>query len=93
MTTKIDMLKEVIEKGSKNQTLMVLDSLIDNMDEFVAAQITDPTVITELHEMLIEHLGVQPNAMKLKKRVPTRVRRAMLFLRAMRNGVSKVEEL
>jgi hypothetical protein len=92
MTTKIDILKEVIEKGSKNQTLMVLDNLIETLDEFLAREITEPAVITELHEMLIEHLGVQPRAMKLKNRVPARMRRALLFLQAMRNAVNKVED-
>ena len=92
MTTKIDILKEVIEKGSKNQTLMVLDNLIENLDEFLAREITDPATITELHELLIEHLDVQPRAMKLKNRVPLRPRRALLFLQAMRNAVDRVED-
>lgn len=92
MSTKIDMLKEVIEKGSKNQTLMVLDNILENLDAELAKEITDPSVISELHNMLVEHLGVQPNAMKLKSRVALRMRRAMLFLRAMRSGVSKVED-
>ena len=82
----------MIEKGSKNQTLMVLDSLIDNFDETLSKEITDPSVITELHAMLIEHLEVNPRAMKLKGRVALRNRRAMLFLKAMRNAVSKVED-
>ena len=92
MTTKLDILREVIEKGSKNQTLMVLDSILENMDDELARHIVDPATITKLHEMLIEHLGVNPQAMKLKNRVPLRMRRAMLFLRAMRNAVSKVED-
>jgi hypothetical protein len=92
MTTKIDILKEVIEKGSKNQTLLVLDNLIETLDEFLAREITEPSVITELHAMLIEHLDVNPRAMKLKNRVPLRYRRALLFLQAMRNAVSKVED-
>ena len=92
MSTKVDMLKEVIEKGSKNQTLMVLDNLIEHFDDDLAKEIADPSVISELHDMLVEHLGVLPRAMKLKARVPLRNRRAMLFLRAMRNGVNKVED-
>jgi len=91
-TTKLDILREVIRKGSKNQTLMVLDSIIDTIDEDMAKLIVDPSVISELHELLVEHLGVNPRAMKLKGRVALRMRRAMLFLRAMRNGVSKVED-
>lgn len=92
MSTKIDILKEVIEKGSKNQTLMVLDNILENLDDELAREIVDPAVITELHAMLIEHLSVNPQAMKLKNRVPLRMRRAMLFLHAMRNAVNKVED-
>ena len=92
MTTKIDILKEVIEKGSKSQTLMVLDNMMEHLDDDLARSVVDPEIITNLHQMLIEHLGVNPKAMKLKSRVPTRMRRAMLFLRAMRNGVNKVED-
>ncbi len=92
MTSKIDILKEVIEKGSKNQTLMVLDNIIENLDDDLILEIVNPETITELHEMLVEHLGVNPNAMKLKNRVQLRNRRAMLFVKAMRSGVSKVED-
>jgi len=92
MTTKTDILKEVIQKKSKSQTLMVLDSMIDNLDEFLAVEITQPAVITELHELLVEHLEVNPRAMQLKHRVPARQRRALLFLRAMRSAVDRVED-
>lgn len=92
MTTKIDILKEVIEKGSKNQTLMVLDSILENLDDEMIRMIVDPETITELHAMLVEHLGVNPQAMKLRQRVSLRNRRAMLFLQAMRNGVNKVKD-
>lgn len=92
MTTKIDILKEVIEKKSKSQTLLVLDNLIENLDDYLAREITDPATITELHELLIEHLEVNPRAMKLKNRVPLRARRALLFLQAMRNAVDRIED-
>lgn len=92
MTTKVDILKEVIEKGSKGQTLLVLDNIIESLDAELAREITEPSVIAELHEMLVEHLGVNPQAMKLRQRVSLRNRRALLFLRAMRSGVSKVED-
>ncbi len=92
MNTKVDLLKEAIENGSKNQTMIVLDNLIENVNEDIALHITDPATITKLHEMLVEHLGVNPQAMKLKQRVPNRMRRAILFLRAMRNGVDRVAD-
>lgn len=92
MTTKLDILKEVIIKGSKNQTLMVLDNMLEHLDDDLIKEIVEPSVITELHALLIEHLEVNPRAIKLKQRVPLRNRRARLFLQAMRNGVSKVED-
>ena len=92
MTTKLDILKEVIRKGSKNQTLMVLDNMLEHLDDELIREIVEPSVITELHALLIEHLEVNPRGIKLKQRVPLRNRRARLFLQAMRNGVSKVED-
>lgn len=89
MTTKVDILKEVILKKNKNQTLMVLESIETSLDDELIAQITQPNVITELHDLLVEHLGVNPKAMKLGKRIPLRKQRAILFLRAMKNGVNK----
>jgi len=92
MTTKVEILKEVIRKKSKNQTIMVLDSILEHLDDQLIREITNPEVITELHAMLIEFLGVNPQAMKLKKRVALRHRRAILFLRAMKAGVMKVKD-
>ena len=93
MTTKIDILKEVIEKGSKNQTLMVLESLEKNLDDDETVKaLADPAVISNLHNMLEEHLGVNRRAMQLKARAINRKRRALLFLRAMQNGVKKLED-
>ena len=92
MTTKIEILKEVIRKKSKNQTLMVLDNILEHLDDELIREIVDPEVISELHELLVEYLGVNPKAMKLKQRVPLRARRARLFVQAMKAGVNKVED-
>lgn len=89
MTTKIDILKEVILKKNKNQTLMVLESIENSLDDELVGLITQPSVISELHSMLVEHLGVNPHAMKLGKRITIRKQRAILFVRAMKNGVNK----
>lgn len=85
------MLKEVIQKKSKEQTLLVLDNIETHLNDEMVVEITTPAVITSLHELLIEHLNVVPHAMKLRKRVPLRRQRALLFVRAMKNGVSKSE--
>lgn len=94
MSTKIDILKEVVEKGSKEQTIMVLESIENALasDDTLVQEITDPKTITGLHEAMIEHLGVNPRAMKLKARPQTRKRRALMFVRAMKNGVEKSGE-
>jgi len=53
-------------------------------------EITTPAVITELHSLLSEHLGVPPRTMMVKGRVTTRRGRASLFCRAMISGVDRV---
>lgn len=87
----IENLKEAIL--SKDQAA-VLESLAElkvalNGNTALVDQITSPPVITELHNMLVEHLGVHPRAMMLRARVPGRVRRAVLFVQAMENGVKR----
>lgn len=90
-TTKIDILKEVIENGNKEQIMLVLENMENNLNDDLVLEITRPDVITKLHAMLIEHIEVNPRAMKLKGRVPGRKRRALLFIRAMKNAVSKAK--
>ena len=88
-----DTLKEAIRAGDKALTLSLLDEMEQNIisgNNETVDQLTRPIEITELHSLFTEHLGVQPRAMMIKGRVATRPRRALLFCKAMRNGVSRL---
>jgi len=87
--TKIEKIKQSIAEKDKEKTITLFEELQAEMatDEDSVMSITSPRVITELHEMLIGHLGVHPRAMLLKARVPNRSRRANLFVQAMINGI------
>lgn len=54
--------------------------------------IVEPRVISSLHQRLNERLGVPPRAMMLKTRVPLRKQRALMFVKAMQNGVRRTLE-
>lgn len=88
-----DTLKEAIRAGDKKLTLSLLDELEQKIlsgDTESVNELIRPAEITELHTLLTEHLAVQPRAMMVKGRITTRPRRALLFCKAMRNGVSRL---
>lgn len=86
----IDTLKTAILSKDKELVKEELTALKDIVltDDETMAELTSPAVITELHEMLVEHLGVNQRLMQLRNRVPHRRRRAALFAQAMLNGVT-----
>jgi len=89
MTTNIEAVKSAILTKDREKTVEALTALqlaLPNDEESIA-RIIMPVVITELHQMLIDNLGVHPRAMLLKARVPNKNRRANLFVQAMINGV------
>jgi hypothetical protein len=85
----IDLVKQAILEKDKQKTIELLENLKNSFatDEMAMQIITMPPVITELHQMLMDNLGVHPRAMQLRARVPNRGRRATLFVQAMINGV------
>lgn len=88
-----DNLKEAIRNGDKEKAHELLGELEQSIiagDASAVAEITSPAEITELHNLLTEHLGVPPRTMLVKGRVTTRRSRAILFCRAMKSGVSRV---
>ena len=60
-------------------------------DKVLIGEIVQPTVISELHNLLIENFGVNTRAMQLKARVPRTASRALLFIRAMENGMNRLK--
>lgn len=51
-----------------------------------------PANITDLHKRLIESLDVAPRMMQLRKRIPQYRKRAVFFVKAMQNGVNRLDE-
>lgn len=92
MKVLIENFIEKIETSEPEKALEAIDLIIEAIatDEDLVAEIVDPTIITNLHASLIEHLDVVPRAMQLNRRFPNPVTRAIMFSRAMRNGVVHV---
>jgi hypothetical protein len=89
------LLLAAIEGKNLTEAKAVLSTMLDRVqqkDMLLIQEVTQPVVITELHTKLIENFGVNRRAMMLKSRVPGRDRRALLFVRAMQNGLSRVPE-
>lgn len=74
------------------EALVAMENSIKAKDMEMIQDITQPAVITDLHKKLIETFGVNNRAMMLKNRVPLRNNRALLFVKAMQNGLSRVPE-
>lgn len=92
ISEKLESLKNTIKSGSQANTLTELTMLRDTCldDEDLANAVTVPSEITELHQLLIDHLNVIPRTMQLRNRIPNRKRRAYLFFQSMMNGVTLV---
>ena len=88
----ISLLRGQILQSNATEVLSLLGNLREelNNNSALVQELTTPAVISELHRLLVEHLKVDPRAMMLKTRVPGRVRRAVLFVQAMENGVKRV---
>lgn len=91
MKVLIENFIEKIETGDAEKAKAALDLIIekleDGSDDDLRNEILNPTIITDLHEKLIEHLNVVPRAMQLNRRFPNPDARAIMFARAMRNGI------
>lgn len=91
---RIEKLKDLIKANDKDATLKLMQEYqaecLGDGDLFLI--VTFPPVITELHKLLIDHMGVHPKAMMLKRRIENRKKRAYLFMQAMMNGVNIVNE-
>lgn len=86
-------LKECITLNNKEKTNEALATLLEvvRKDSEAVKQITEPVVISRLHRMLVDNFEVQPRAMLLKTRISNRVRRGILFVQAMQNGMNRLD--
>ena len=89
--TIIEKLKEAIVAKDKTRTLLLVLQLKESVaTDLVAVKwITQPVNLKDIHDSLVEHLGVPPKAMMVKHRVPNQQRRGLLFVQAIENGVRR----
>jgi len=96
MSGNMDIIESLKNKANAGDAQSCLDVLREMQAMLVAGNtelantITTPVVITELHMLLQTQLKVPQRAMLVGRRIPNRVQRASLFVRAMENGVKKV---
>lgn len=89
MKVLIENFIEKIETGDSQKALDAIDLIIEKLgsDTDLMTEILNPATITNLHALLIEHLNVAPRAMQLNRRFANPGTRALMFSKAMRNGV------
>lgn len=89
MKVLIENFIEKIETGDSQKSLDAIDLIIEKLDSDMdlITEILNPVTITNLHALLIEHLDVAPRAMQLNRRFANPGVRALMFTKAMRNGV------
>lgn len=94
MKVLLEYLTEKIEEGDADKAIAAIDLILEKLptDSDLGREILDPTIITGLHEALIEHLAVEPRAMQLNRRFPNANTRALMFVKAMRNGLVHVQK-
>lgn len=92
MKVLLENFKEKVIEGDAEKALAAIDLVIEKItgDAEMISEILQPTIITELHELLIEHLNVPPRAMQLNRRFSNHRTRALMFSKAMRNGIAVV---
>ena len=89
MKVLLENFKEKIEEKDAEKALEAIELVINALpeDNDLRGEILAPVIITELHELLIEHLNVLPRSMQLNRRFPNTNLRALMFTKAMRNGI------
>lgn len=89
MRVLLENFKEKVIEGNAEKALAAIDLVIEKIttDAEMASEILQPVIITELHQLLIDHLSVPPKSMKLTRRFPNNKTRALMFSKAMRNGI------
>lgn len=89
MKVLLEYLNEKIEEGDADKAIAAIDLILEKLptDADLVKEVIDPTIITNLHAALIEHLDVVPRAMQLNRRFPNANSRALMFVKAMRNGL------
>ena len=84
-------LVEAIESKDKVRINAIISMMEDCLPDPIAVKwITEPVNISNIHNKLVEHMGVHPKLLMLKTRVPNRNRRAGLFVQVLKNAMTRV---
>ena len=88
----INSLKDAIKDKNKDEILSLFSEIEEQVkaDVDLIGYITEPAVIHELHELLRENFEIHQKMLMLRNRVPSRSRRAILFVQVMKNAVSRI---
>ena len=89
---KLSILVDSIKDGNKDITLLIMEDLLDEAatNKIITDWMVVPSNITELHNLLIENLNVNPRGLKVRTRNQPRHMRGIGFIRAMLNGLHKL---
>ena len=93
-TVFIEQLDSAMQAGDIVAVETALNSIIEQIGHSPEYMkwVTEPVNITKLHQDLIDKYGVPPRAMMLRHRVTNRHQRAVMFLKAMLNGVKRIQK-
>lgn len=94
MVALIDTLKESIDNGDAPATLETLETIDKELpgNQELMAELLRPQTLTGIHQAMVEKLKVNQRHLKIR-RVPLPKTRAMLFVKAMINGVKNCESM
>lgn len=94
----VDLIQELRERatdGDAYGSLETLEKIEIEMrtDRALLKEVLSPPVLTEMHNLLAEELGVNRKHMQVRRRVEQPKTRAMLFVKAMIVGVKHCESM
>lgn len=90
----IERFTTAIENKDIEEAQLALEYALENIGgslEFIK-WVTEPPNVTKMHEDLVSTFGVHPRSMMLRHRVDHRSQRAVMFVKAMLNGVNRTQK-
>jgi len=93
MVALVEKLKAAIIDKNAHEALATLERIVEivRTDAELLQAILSPPVITELHQLLVDHLNVNRRHIQVRRRLPAARSRATLFVRCMIAGVKNCE--
>jgi hypothetical protein len=95
--SKIEDLMERIFTEVEKKDIKTTIALVEELSELVlhdkeaVAWLLQPINITKFHNSLTEHFGIPRKMFMLRNRVPSAHRRAVMFVKAISNGLRRAD--